>query len=146
MTIRNPSTAVEIVDTATASGIEGVAKTADFYSSTYKLGDADYFGVVLSASASSGTSETCDVKIECTYDNGTNWHSYPADENSQTAAALAQITAAGNATPEFWKNWIPTAPDGSGSCGIRIFFDLGGTSPSFTFDTAKLVYVQRSGN
>lgn len=144
MTIRNPSTAVSL--TVGDATIEGVAKAATFQTDTYSLGDADEFHLAISVSAASGTTETLDITPEITYDNGTNWHSYPADINSQTAAAMAQITAAGNATPERWANIVPTAPAGATAAGVRFVFTIGGTNPSFTCDVAKLVYIQRSGN
>lgn len=128
---------------------EGVAKTVDWRSIFYSgadLEDAGWFGLWYDCSASSGTTETLDITVEMSPDIGTTGTvqdiGYPADANSQTGAAMAQITAAGEGF-EYWRNVLPsegpqTGP--GGEWGIRFFFDLGGTSPSFTLATVRLLW------
>jgi len=139
-----PSTQVAVIDVANSVSAEGVSKSADWYSTWISAGDADWIGIVVSCSVAGGTSPTLDITLEYTDDSGAGTvsvHSYPAAANSQTGAALAQITATGNAGVEYWRNIVPTG--GAGAAKVRFKFDLGGTSPAFTLDVCKYILVAR---
>lgn len=143
-----PSTWTVISDAATNVSAEGVAKTADWRSPFYNLGDADWFGLWYDCSASSGTTETLDITVEMSPDiNAATVQDigYPAAANSQTGAAMTQVTAAGEGF-EYWRYVLPSsgvAGGSTGAWGIRFFFDLGGTSPSFTLATVRCCFVAR---
>lgn len=74
--------------------------------------------LMINISAFSGTSPTCDFKLQTT--DGTNWfdHSVSISQQVSTGSVLASVTNFGEK--------------------VRLKWTLGGTTPSFTF-TSKLV-------
>ena len=121
------------------SDLSATAKTATFNSDKEYVGEYDYIGIALTTASVTGTSPTLDVKLQLSWDDGSNWNDYyPDDANSETQAALAQSTAA-TATMEMWPAWVKSVTDHDGNkpC-IRFVFTIGGTNPSFTI-TARLV-------
>ena len=144
-----PSGWTVLNDAATGVSAEGVAKTADWRSPFYNFGDSDWFGLWFDASAVSGTSPTLDVTVEMSPDTGASTVQdvgYPAAANSQSTATITQITAAGESF-EYWRYVLPTRGVSGGGTrglwGVRFFFNLGGTSPSFTLATVRAMYVAR---
>jgi len=139
-----PSTQTILTD-ADGTDIEGVAKTATYFSTWMSGSDADYIGLVVSASAVSA-SDTLDITLEYTPNSGASTvsvHGYPSAANSQTQAATAQITAAGDAVVEYWRNIVPTAGSLT-SPAFRFKFTLAGASISITLDEAKVILVART--
>ncbi len=145
-----PSTWTVLNDAATGVSAEGIAYTADWRSPFYNLGDADWFGLWYDVSAASGTTPTLDITVEMSPDSGTTGTvqdiGYPAAANSQTGAAMTQVTAAGEGF-KYWRYVLPTRGVSGGGTrglwGVRFFFDTGGTSPSFTIATVRMMYVAR---
>ncbi len=116
-----------------------VAKTATFNTEDVRVGDWDYIGIGVKTESSSGTSPTLDVKMQVSWNGGTSyWDAYPDDANSETQAALAQIT--GNAEKiRVWPCWIRSIRDEESKTPVvRFVFTIGGTSPSFTI-TSRLI-------
>jgi len=111
--------------------ISGVPMQSTAFSATVSSdwirADGDWIGVSTAAVVSGGSSPTCDVTIECTPDNGTTVFSLPADNNSQTAAAMTQITATANGL-KFWLNPLI----GIAGWKWRAKFTAGGTISTFT--------------
>ena len=144
-----PSTWTVINDAATGNSAEGIAYTASWRSPFYNLGDADWFGLWIDVSATSGTTEVLDIDVEMSPDTGAGTVqdiTYPAAANSQTGAVLAQINGAAEAF-KYWRYVLPTRGTSGaglrGRWGIRFFFEIGGTSPSFTIATVRMMYVAR---
>jgi hypothetical protein len=113
--------------------LNGYSMTASFESEDLDIGEFDEFGLTVLAADESGTSPTIDVSIEWSPDNGTtNMANYPAALNSQTQAAMTQITTDGNAC-KFWPVFSVVKKNGALATKIVVQFTLGGTStPSYT--------------
>jgi hypothetical protein len=106
---------------------DGTAFTADFETQAYNP-SGDWLGLWWSNVNTGGSSATLDVTLECSPDGGTTWVAYPADKNSQTGAAMAQVTSLDDSTknagaPEFY---IQPFPHG-GQWTWRAKFNYGGT-------------------
>ena len=100
------------------------ALTADAYSPVFPV-TGSKVGIAVAVSATDGTSEAMDVSVEWGDFDGTNF--VAADG---TADTLTQIAADGPGTAKSFDAKGPWA---------RLFYDLGGTSPSFTFTAAAIV-------
>lgn len=123
--------------------LNGVAKSATFDTAWYNMGACDWFGLAWVHTVT-GTSPTWDLDVEWTADSSASTvvaHDYPDAANSQTGAASAQITATGNAVPEYWRNINPLRSTAL-TPAIRAEVTIGGTSPSFT-TTGYLIRVYR---
>jgi hypothetical protein len=134
----------EILNDSNGVALNGLAKTATFDTAWYNLGACDFFGILVKATVT-GTSPTLDIDVEMTPDSSASSvvvHNYPAAVNSQTQAAIAQITATSTPSPEFWPNFIPLRGSGA-TPAVRFECTIGGTNPSFTL-TMNLIRIYRS--
>lgn len=120
--------------------VASAARTADGNSGAVEVADDLHGGVfIVNVSASAGTSPTLDLAVEISPDEGTTFF---------TAFRFAQITATGTrrlavrfaADGTGSEASIPADPTGgalSAGCpitkNIRFRWNIGGTSPSFTF-------------
>jgi hypothetical protein len=106
--------------------INSLSISADDYSETLNLNGYRKVGIWVDAGTFTGTSPTCDIKVEWSADGGSNWVEFPVSSNSVTQAALVQLTTSNDADVhfEYWDNVV-----GSPLGRLRFFFDLGGTSP-----------------
>lgn len=128
--------------------VTAAAQTADFTSEIIKVSGCDRFGFWFVITPVSGTTPTLDITVETSFDNGTVWIPfYPNDLNSQTAASFTQITAANTGVSKYFDRYVPREKPGRNPDAdnpipvVRLNFDLGGTTPSFTFTLAKLVLI-----
>ena len=94
----------------------------------------DWLFVAVECTVAGGSSPTCDITPEITNDAGTTVWSLPADNNSGTAAAMAQLTATANIC-EFWLNPLV----GMDNWQWRLKLTKGGTISTFTINQLKYV-------
>lgn len=133
------SSFTRVLDDSNNIALTGAVKGATFQSAGYKMAEFDQIGIVMDIATATGTSPTLDVKVQMSKD-GTTWlDTYPAAENTETQAALAQITAA-KETAEFWPCWLAAGSNDQ----LRFVFTIGGTGPSFTFTNAWVVGRKRA--
>jgi len=106
--------------------------------------------------AVTGTSPTCDPKVQISFDGGTTWIDwYPDDLSTSTQATVAQITASTD-TGVMFDRFAPRLKPGrnprnigaeaSPDPKVRIVFTIAGTSPSFTFTEIWLVQINYDTN
>ncbi len=114
---------------AQVSGVDlnVTTKTATFNTDGIGSLGKRYIGCQVTTAGSGGTSPTLDVTPEISFDGGTVWDSLPEAANSQTAAALGQITGNGVANAEYWNAPLPV----NANCQYRFKCTIGGTSPTF---------------
>lgn len=96
---------LRILKDSSGNELNVLEKTATFQSETIALGEFEEIGLMHVWDETSG-SGTFDVTPEVSADGGTTWWSMPAAINSQTAAAMTQITADGNDI-KYWTNPLP---------------------------------------
>jgi len=137
--------------------VTAAAHTADFTSEIIPVSGCDRFGFWFIITPVSGTTPTLDIELQTSFDNGSVWIPfYPSDLNSQTTASFTQITAASTGVSKYYDRYVPRLKPGRnpGNAGaaeqpipvVRLNFDTGGTSPSFTFTLAKLVLINYDTN
>lgn len=144
MSHKNKST-YHFLKASTSAVLDQDTRTATFQSQAYNLSDSEWFGLYLKLENISGTSPTLDVNVQFSPDGGTTWSSiYPDGENSETNAALAQVTGSSDVeVMRYWRNIVPLQATGSGlNPQIRFNFTFGGTSPSYDI-TAHLFWSER---
>lgn len=135
---------VRVLDDSDSAALTAVAKTATFNSETLNLQGYATFCLVLDIGTVSGSSPTMDPKVQLTLDGGTTWlDTYPVTLNSETQAAMTQLTGTGETT-ECWRNVFPVVAGFSTAASsvtprVRFVFTFGGSSPSFTFTNAYIV-------
>lgn len=116
------------------------ALTATDNSESLRVYGLDTVGLAIDLPTVSGTSPTLDIKVEISFDGGTNWAEFPDDVNSETQATFTQITAAGDVS-KYWT--IPFATEKDDDAGkyplVRFVFTVGGTNPSFTFTRIQIL-------
>ena len=134
---------VKLLKDSSAVDLSALAKTATFNSEDLNLQGYATFCLILDIGTVSGTSPTLDPKVQMSLDNGTTYlDTFPDGLNSETQAAMAQITAS-KETVECWRNTFPTIA-GFATVGtavtprVRFVFTIGGTTPSFTFTNAYI--------
>lgn len=111
-------------------------RTASFNTDSWVNDDGDYVGLCVVASAASGTSPTCNAKLQFSPDGGTTWIDLDA-----TNAITANLTAAGNQT--CWAGpGLPVTASKSANIPVprllRAAVTIGGTTPSFTLNVYAL--------
>ena len=117
-------------------GLKGVAKTATFTSQGYSVNGLEYFGILIDQGAIAGTTPTMNVSVDFSLDGGTTWIAkYPAAENSQTQAALAEVVST---VVDSFKCWINLLPNDN-NAQVRFNFVLAGTSESYTFTNVYFI-------
>jgi hypothetical protein len=126
-----------------SADINAVAKTATFDTDWVDVGNTEWFGLYIETESSSGTSPTLDIDVEGTIDGGTTvLQDYPAAENSQTGAAMTQITG-DTVAFKAWRNFFPVGASGGLNGRVRFEVTIGGTSPSFT---CTMVLFRKNAN
>lgn len=112
-------------------------RTASFNTDSFINDDSDFIGLTIVASAASGTSPTCNAKLQWSPDGGVTWIDLDA-----TNAITANLTAAGNVT--CWAGpGLPVTAAKSANIPtprlLRAAITIGGGTPSFTISG---IYVQ----
>lgn len=98
--------------------------TADTYGPTIYVGEGRRFAARLTvAGAVSGTTPTLDAKLECSADGVTGFTTLAAFPQRTTSNLVA---TGANTAPD---KLVATMPTGKNY--LRVFFDVGGTTPSF---------------
>jgi len=82
------------------------------------------FGLI---DAISGTTPTCDIKMEYSPDNGTSWFDHPINRGTTNRALFSQVTTVDTETGMI----VPIFGAGSGQVKIRLNIDVGGTGPNY---------------
>lgn len=118
------------------AAVETQTKTATFNTQAVNPKGATRIGLYVDVGAKSGTTPTLDVTFQMSVDQGSEWVAMPAAANSQTQAAMTQVTTDGIAY-EFYECAIPEAYG-----RVRAVFTIGGTSPTFTFGDVYWVCVK----
>jgi len=142
-----------LLDSA-AARVDAAAHTATFNSEAVDLSGCDFFGLYLDVGTVSGTSPTCNIKVQSSFDGGSNWVDfYPDDLTTSTQATIAEITTTSADTGAMFARYMPSLKPGRnpGVTGadeqpvpvVRFVFTIAGTSPSFTFTRAHLVQIVR---
>lgn len=111
-------------------------------SESISLNGLDVIGLAIDLPTVGGTSPTLDIKVEVSFD-GTAWVEFPEDVNSETQAAFAQITAAGDVS-KYWTNPFATIRNQDLVADqtypvVRFVFTTTGTSESFTFTRIQII-------
>ena len=107
----------DLYDSAGAA-IRGVSQTATFSTEAIDVSGYDRFGLILSYSSVTGT---VDVTVQTSLDAGATWLAfYPADENTETAASMTQVSATG-VTAKYWDRALAASRSGRspGGEGLR---------------------------
>jgi len=105
-------------------------------SETLNLNGFRRIAVWIDSGEATGTSPTLDVTLEFSPDAGTTWVAYPATPNSQTGAAMTQVTTSNDdaAHVEFYE-YLINGPN----VRYRFVMTLGGTSPVFPSFEARVI-------
>lgn len=129
--------------------LTGVTKTADFNTQWYSLDEVEWFGVAVDQSAFAGTSETLDIRIQCTADSSVASpviFRYPGAANAATLDSAATNQAVLTQIPDgdtdaqvmgYWRNVLPR------TWRMRVQFDYGGTPSAGVIDNAYLIRCER---
>ena len=128
-----------MVTTATPGvAIVATAYTAsdDFVTAGEEVKAFEFVGIVLDVSVD-GTG-TFDAGLEMSFDDGTTWQPLPADINSQTQAAITQITSATISILKYWR--LPAAVVPNKNCQVRLNVVITGGSADYDIDVAKWIF------
>ena len=135
-----------VVQTVTAA-----AATAT--SSAFSAPLADVYTILINVTTATGTSPTCDVVFQGSYDKGTTYVNLPLRSAQMTAAGVHWFTfRRGLGWGEAAFNQALVADTG-GALAKNVVFDpeymkfkytIGGTSPVFTFNV--VVFAEARGN
>jgi len=117
------------------------AAAATATSSALSLPIADTYAIWVIVSAATGTTPTCDIVLQTSYDGGTTYVDLPLRYTQKTAAAsevLVFKNGLGNNEVALGQVVADTGGQVAKNCVfdwryIKVKYTIGGTNPSFTF-------------
>lgn len=133
--------------------VTAAAATASSSNLTLPIGDC--YALTVAVTAATGTTPTCDIVLQTSWDNGTTYRDLPLRYTQKTAAATEMIVfklGLGNNEVALGQVVADTGGQLAKNCVfnpdyLKVKYTIGGTNPSFTFtvDAAALPSNWNSG-